>query len=63
MKTRKAKMMIGGALVLAFTLGTFTHWDWYPSISTYGVTVGVNSAYCSTDYAGNALEASCQSGG
>lgn len=40
---------IAALLVIAFFIGTFTTWDLFPNLDTYGVTVGTNNTYCSAD--------------
>lgn len=45
----KVKLIVAGVLVLGFTAGLFSHFDWNPNLSTYGLSVGTNNTYCSAD--------------
>lgn len=56
-----------------FTIGTlcaayavlaclFIHPDVYPSLHTYGFSVGTNSSYCSVELVSDHVSASCQKG-
>jgi hypothetical protein len=50
------------ATVLSVLWCLFVHPDVYPSIGTYGVSVGIDTAYCSADFVHGQLMTSCQNG-
>jgi hypothetical protein len=53
MKRNVRRALAGLALLVAvFVAGHFTRLDWYPPLSTYGVSVGTDTSYCSAEWAG-----------
>jgi hypothetical protein len=55
------RILVGVALLaLVFVAGHFTRLDWYPRLSTYGVSVGTDASYCSAEWAEWHPVVSCQ---
>lgn len=50
--TKRVLAAIILAAVTGFTAGQFARVDFYPGISTYGVSVGTDSSYCSFEEIG-----------
>ena len=59
--TAVAGLVIAGAAVAALATGLVTP-DFYPSLSTYGVSVGGQLAYCSAEIVHGWPEVACQNG-
>lgn len=44
------RQRLAAVAAVAFAAGfAFLHADWYPGLSTYGVTVGTDTRYCSIE--------------
>lgn len=56
-----AGLLVAGAYVAALATGV-VHVDFYPSLATYGVSVGGQSAYCSAELVAWRPVVSCQNG-
>jgi hypothetical protein len=56
-----AGLVVAGAAVAALVTGVVQP-DVYPSLATYGVSVGGQSAYCSAEIVHGWPEVTCQNG-
>ena len=54
-----AGLVVAGAYAAALATGV-VHVDFYPSLATYGVSAGTDSAYCSADLVGWVPAVSCE---
>jgi hypothetical protein len=61
MKIRMRHIAFGAAVMASFLAGQVTHVDAFPSLNTYGITVGTNDHYCSLDIVGGHPSATCES--
>jgi hypothetical protein len=60
--TGKQLIALAAVMAAGFGIGLFTHFDWYPALGTYGVSVGTDNAYCSSESVNWLPEFSCQDG-
>jgi hypothetical protein len=57
----RKSIFITVALLAGLLAVLFVHVDSFPQLSTYGVSVGTNTHYCSLDLVSGHLTASCES--
>jgi hypothetical protein len=61
MRNKLKGIALAAGFLAAFGAGQVTHVDAFPSLNTYGITVGTNDHYCSLDIVGWHPDATCES--